>query len=233
MFTNSGIDKERKSNYSEKEACNIKKSKTDRPSRRFSDRIHGGKNDFDQAQITDVYNYRIFVATWNVARKSPPSYLNLEDWLHTSPPADIYVLGIVGGAAAKSRRHGYYIPRLKVCIWICLWIDDNTCDIHQKDIYCRNMIPSNFTMNTSNVMASLATDLLVIGYSDTDVAEYLYNSKPDANSLYKYLCKDLTKACGTKPSPVPKVAILIILFSRIHRLARYYKKTKKLPPVWK
>ncbi|GFZ04714.1 DNAse I-like superfamily protein [Actinidia rufa] len=38
-------------------------------------------------------NYRIFVATWNVAGKSPPSYLNLEDWLHTSPPADIYVLG--------------------------------------------------------------------------------------------------------------------------------------------
>ncbi|GFP81980.1 type i inositol 1 4 5-trisphosphate 5-phosphatase cvp2, partial [Phtheirospermum japonicum] len=36
---------------------------------------------------------RIFVATWNVAGKSPPSYLNLEEWLHTSPPADIYVLG--------------------------------------------------------------------------------------------------------------------------------------------
>ncbi|KAL0419874.1 UNVERIFIED_CONTAM: Type I inositol polyphosphate 5-phosphatase 4 [Sesamum radiatum] len=30
---------------------------------------------------------------WNVAGKSPPSYLNLEEWLHTSPPADIYVLG--------------------------------------------------------------------------------------------------------------------------------------------
>lgn len=39
------------------------------------------------------YGRRIFVATWNVAGKSPPSYLNLEDWLHTSPPADIYVLG--------------------------------------------------------------------------------------------------------------------------------------------
>ncbi|KAI4364071.1 hypothetical protein MLD38_020210 [Melastoma candidum] len=35
----------------------------------------------------------IFVATWNVAGKSPPSHLNLEDWLHSSPPADIYVLG--------------------------------------------------------------------------------------------------------------------------------------------
>lgn len=41
---------------------------------------------------------RIFVATWNVAGKSPPSCLNLEDWLHTSPPADIYVLGYVGFA---------------------------------------------------------------------------------------------------------------------------------------
>ncbi|RYQ95446.1 hypothetical protein Ahy_B08g090738 [Arachis hypogaea] len=39
------------------------------------------------------YLLRIFVAIWNVAGKSPPSYLNLEDWLHTSPPADIYVLG--------------------------------------------------------------------------------------------------------------------------------------------
>ncbi|WJX84929.1 ribosomal 40S subunit protein S13, variant 2 [Trifolium repens] len=26
---------------------------------------------------------------------------------------------------------------------------------------------------------------------------------------------------------------LILVDSRIHRLARYYKKTKKLPPVWK
>lgn len=43
------------------------------------------------------FGSRIFVATWNVAGKSPPSHLNLEDWLHTSPPADIYVLGWVFG----------------------------------------------------------------------------------------------------------------------------------------
>lgn len=35
----------------------------------------------------------IFVATWNVAGRSPPSNLSLDDWLHSSPPADIYVLG--------------------------------------------------------------------------------------------------------------------------------------------
>ncbi|MBA0825976.1 hypothetical protein Goarm_010874, partial [Gossypium armourianum] len=65
----------------------------ERLSKTYSDRARQGKTDVDGSQFTDVHNYRIFVATWNVAGKSPPSYLNLEDWLHTSPPADIYVLG--------------------------------------------------------------------------------------------------------------------------------------------
>ncbi|EXB38813.1 hypothetical protein L484_027246 [Morus notabilis] len=44
----------------------------------------------------------------------------------------------------------------------------------------------------------------VMGYSDTDVAEYLYKSQPQIDSLVNYLCKDLTKACSTKPPLVPK-----------------------------
>ncbi|XP_048232797.1 type IV inositol polyphosphate 5-phosphatase 7 isoform X2 [Ricinus communis] len=88
-----GGDEDWRSNFSEREACTIKKSKTERPNKRNSDRVRRSRIDFDAAQVTDVHNYRIFVATWNVAGKSPPSYLNLEDWLHTSPPADIYVLG--------------------------------------------------------------------------------------------------------------------------------------------
>ncbi|KAL5547275.1 hypothetical protein UlMin_006962 [Ulmus minor] len=44
----------------------------------------------------------------------------------------------------------------------------------------------------------------VMGYSDTDVAEYLYKSQPQLNSLVNFLCKDLTKTCSTKPPPVPK-----------------------------
>ncbi|KAJ6953819.1 type I inositol polyphosphate 5-phosphatase 4 isoform X2 [Populus alba x Populus x berolinensis] len=99
--------------FSEREARTIKKSKTGsvsetsqywseprhsfnlqkRSSKRHSDRVQRSKIDLDAAQVTDVNQYRIFVATWNVAGKSPPSHLNLEDWLHTSPPADIYVLG--------------------------------------------------------------------------------------------------------------------------------------------
>ncbi|XP_042019300.1 type IV inositol polyphosphate 5-phosphatase 7-like isoform X3 [Salvia splendens] len=64
-----------------------------RSGRRTSDRLRRSKVDLEASHLTDVNNYRIFVATWNVAGKSPPSCLNLEEWLHTSPPADVYVLG--------------------------------------------------------------------------------------------------------------------------------------------
>ncbi|XP_058199053.1 type I inositol polyphosphate 5-phosphatase 4-like isoform X2 [Rhododendron vialii] len=88
-----GGDQEWRNKFTEKGACTIKKNKTERSSRKNSDRVRRSKIDLEASQVTDLHNYRIFVATWNVAGKSPPSYLNLEDWLHTSPPADIYVLG--------------------------------------------------------------------------------------------------------------------------------------------
>lgn len=44
----------------------------------------------------------------------------------------------------------------------------------------------------------------VMGYSDTDVAEYIYKNKPHIDSLVTVLCKDLTKSCSVKPPPVPK-----------------------------
>ncbi|CAN4093374.1 unnamed protein product [Withania somnifera] len=88
-----GVDDESRNNFSERQASTIKKSKTDKSSRRNADRFHPSKIDLDTSEVTDVNNYRVFVATWNVAGKSPPSNLSLDDWLHTSPPADIYVLG--------------------------------------------------------------------------------------------------------------------------------------------
>ncbi|PIA64410.1 hypothetical protein AQUCO_00100115v1 [Aquilegia coerulea] len=44
----------------------------------------------------------------------------------------------------------------------------------------------------------------VMGYSDTDVAEYMFKSKPQIETLVDYLCSDLTKACSVKPPPLPK-----------------------------
>ncbi|KAF5734056.1 hypothetical protein HS088_TW16G00498 [Tripterygium wilfordii] len=38
-------------------------------------------------------NYNIFVGSWNVGGVVPPEDLEMEDWLDTGNPADIYVLG--------------------------------------------------------------------------------------------------------------------------------------------
>ncbi|CAL9056254.1 unnamed protein product [Musa banksii] len=43
----------------------------------------------------------------------------------------------------------------------------------------------------------------IMGYSDTDVAEYVFSARPSIDQLVKFLCKDLSKACSVKPPPVP------------------------------
>ncbi|KAL6839595.1 hypothetical protein ACP4OV_030534 [Aristida adscensionis] len=44
----------------------------------------------------------------------------------------------------------------------------------------------------------------VIGYADTDVAEFVYKNNPSVDQLMQFLCKDLSKACSKAPPPVPK-----------------------------
>ncbi|XP_004493900.1 type I inositol polyphosphate 5-phosphatase 8 [Cicer arietinum] len=43
--------------------------------------------------ITDALNLRMFVGTWNVGGKSPSEGLDLRNWLTSTSPADIYVIG--------------------------------------------------------------------------------------------------------------------------------------------
>ncbi|KAG0460074.1 hypothetical protein HPP92_023202 [Vanilla planifolia] len=88
-----GCSGEWRSSVTEMGSSTVKKSRTERQSKMNIERFGRGKIDCDASEVTETQEYRIFVATWNVGGKSPPSYLNLEDWLHASPPADIYVLG--------------------------------------------------------------------------------------------------------------------------------------------
>ncbi|THU59398.1 hypothetical protein C4D60_Mb07t01750 [Musa balbisiana] len=81
------------STFPVRETCKVGKSKAERLYKESTDQAHRGKFVLDAAEVTETLEYRIFVATWNVGGKSPPSNLNLEDWLHVSPLADIYVLG--------------------------------------------------------------------------------------------------------------------------------------------
>lgn len=96
---------------------------TEKLSKNWEQQARQRRMNYENPRIIDVQNYRyfyiynthniftcilclstdlvlitlssIFVATWNVAGRSPPSDLNLDEWLHSSAPADIYVLGYV------------------------------------------------------------------------------------------------------------------------------------------
>ena len=73
----------------------------------------------------------------------------------------------------------------------------------------------------------------VMGYSDTDVAEYIYTSKPDIESLVNYLCKDLTKACKTKPPPLSKVIGFTILYCSLIILCSVLTNIKRALILYK
>ncbi|XP_022857269.1 type IV inositol polyphosphate 5-phosphatase 7-like isoform X3 [Olea europaea var. sylvestris] len=93
-------DVEWRNNFTEREPCTIKTSRTEKLAKNIErshshsrSRSRRGRGYLDHPQIINVQNYSLFVSTWNVGGKSPPSNMNLDDWLHSSPPADIYVLG--------------------------------------------------------------------------------------------------------------------------------------------
>lgn len=95
-----GGDVEWRSSFSEREPSTVKKSKTEKSAKniersfsRSRSRSRRGRAYLDHPQIINIQNYSLFVSTWNVGGKSPPGNLNLDDWLHSAPPADIYVLG--------------------------------------------------------------------------------------------------------------------------------------------
>ncbi|KAK4434042.1 Type IV inositol polyphosphate 5-phosphatase 7 [Sesamum alatum] len=86
--------------FPEREPSTIKKSRTEKPGKnversfsRSRSRSRRGQGYLDHPQILNIQNYSLFVSTWNVGGKSPNSNMKLDDWLHSAPPADIYVLG--------------------------------------------------------------------------------------------------------------------------------------------
>ncbi|CAN1775494.1 Type I inositol polyphosphate 5-phosphatase 8 [Linum perenne] len=57
------------------------------------DDIKPAKTETETPPVADSLNLKMFVGTWNVGGKSPHDGLNLKDWLRSSSPSDIYVLG--------------------------------------------------------------------------------------------------------------------------------------------
>jgi hypothetical protein len=71
---------------------------------------------------------RIAVGSWNVAGLLPPDDIDLHDWLDTTPPADIYVIGWVVQHFQPFRYlKNKYLVCLFRCIDLCLASSVNLC----------------------------------------------------------------------------------------------------------
>ncbi|XP_057830580.1 type I inositol polyphosphate 5-phosphatase 4 isoform X1 [Cryptomeria japonica] len=84
---------DRRRSCSDKDSYSFRKDRPEKWMKKTPEKIKRGRMETDVSQVIDVQDFRVFVSTWNVGGKAPPNGLNLEEWLNTSPPADIYVLG--------------------------------------------------------------------------------------------------------------------------------------------
>ncbi|XP_059441550.1 type I inositol polyphosphate 5-phosphatase 2 [Corylus avellana] len=66
---------------------------SDTPSNGYRLRHRRGKSETLRAQYINTKDMRVTIGTWNVAGRVPDENLEIDDWLCTEEPADIYILG--------------------------------------------------------------------------------------------------------------------------------------------
>ncbi|KAM4073552.1 hypothetical protein ACB094_10G028400 [Castanea mollissima] len=66
---------------------------SDTPSKGYQLRHRRGKSETLRAQYINTKDVRVTIGTWNVAGRLPCEDLEIDDWLCTEEPADIYILG--------------------------------------------------------------------------------------------------------------------------------------------
>ncbi|KAH8513950.1 hypothetical protein H0E87_006985, partial [Populus deltoides] len=63
------------------------------PSKGYLSRHRRGKSETLRAQYINTKDVRVTIGTWNVAGRLPNEDLDIDCWLCTGEPADIYVIG--------------------------------------------------------------------------------------------------------------------------------------------
>ncbi|KOM32647.1 hypothetical protein LR48_Vigan01g220300 [Vigna angularis] len=117
-------------------------------------------------------------------------------------------------------------------IYLCskiMFVDENICKFAKKGLTPSQigviLRDSHGIAQVKSVTGSKILRILKAHGLAPEIPEDLYHLIKKAVSIRKHLERNRKD----KDSKFR----LILVESRIHRLARYYKKTKKLPPVWK
>ncbi|KAJ7527800.1 hypothetical protein O6H91_16G071700 [Diphasiastrum complanatum] len=84
-----GADEEENSPYNEEDSSELLPHKAPQSYRM----LLRGQSEALFTELVDVQDLRIFVGTWNVAGKSPPTDLEMTEWLSTKDQVDLYIIG--------------------------------------------------------------------------------------------------------------------------------------------
>ncbi|XP_062011848.1 type I inositol polyphosphate 5-phosphatase 2-like [Rosa rugosa] len=66
---------------------------SDPPSFGYQLRHRRGKSETTRAQYINTKDVRLTISTWNVAGRVPDENLDIDDWISSEEPSDIYIFG--------------------------------------------------------------------------------------------------------------------------------------------
>uniref|UniRef100_A0A6N2K5H0 Inositol polyphosphate-related phosphatase domain-containing protein n=1 Tax=Salix viminalis TaxID=40686 RepID=A0A6N2K5H0_SALVM len=79
--------------FSEDEYTETESEDDDAPSMGYPSGHRRGKSETPRVQYINTKDVRVTIGTWNVAGRLPYEDLDIDDWLCTEEPADIYIIG--------------------------------------------------------------------------------------------------------------------------------------------
>ncbi|CAN0908251.1 Type I inositol polyphosphate 5-phosphatase 2 [Linum grandiflorum] len=151
------------------------------PSTNYSLRHRRGKSETLRIQYINTKDVRVTIGTWNVAGKTPDDDLDIESWLCTEEPADVYIIGfqeVVPLSAgnvlgAESNRP---ISKWEAIIRKTLNKSSQPARKHK----CFSAPPSP-VLRTSSVADDLADDALPLDLTNEEYLEPTDNRESEGN----------------------------------------------------
>ncbi|KAL5862550.1 hypothetical protein ACOSQ3_000064 [Xanthoceras sorbifolium] len=162
---------------------------SDIPSKGYQLRHRRGKSETLRAQYINKKDVRVTIGTWNVAGRLPYEGLDIDDWLCTQEPADIYIIGFqevvpLNAGNVLGAESSRPIPKWEALIRKTLNKSSEPENKHKS-----YSAPPSPVFRTSSVADALADEIddLPLGMTCEDYIETTKNSDFERQDLNKVI----------------------------------------------
>ncbi|XP_012086025.1 type IV inositol polyphosphate 5-phosphatase 3 isoform X2 [Jatropha curcas] len=147
-------------------------------------RLRRRKSETFRTQYINNKELRICVGTWNVGGKLPPDDLDIDDWIDTDNPADIYVFGLqeivpLNAGNIFGAEDNRPVPRWENIIRDTL----NRIRPTKTKIKCYSDPPSPSKFKPSDDVPDIEEEILL--ESDSDIGEEIHPFDEESNVLHE------------------------------------------------